>query len=312
MSKINKNILFCFSDPAGAKAILSFIKINKSKIYNYLIISNKNYKFYENFNLDIKIIKTIELHNIIKTFKPNIIITGTSLPNEFELNTISIGNINSITTISFIDHYTNIIERFKKGNKFILPKFIFVINCKVKLILTETLKINTSRIKIIENPYITLLKKKKFNFSKVKFKKYFNVIDKKILLYLPEPLFQYKQDYLYGFTEFEILNDIIKYTNFDKFKLIIKPHPNHNIKLFEKYSIYNNVHIEQNFDINEMIYCSDIVFGIFSNAIIESNIINPHTYQILTHLKDKKLNPFHSVKNLKKINYNDEFINKLK
>ena len=51
-----KKTLFIFSDPGGAKPILSFIKLNNLK--NFEVISDRNYKFYDLFKLKIKIRKT--------------------------------------------------------------------------------------------------------------------------------------------------------------------------------------------------------------------------------------------------------------
>ena len=52
--KLKGKGLFVFSDPGGAKPILSYVALNK--ISNYFIISDRVYNFYTDFGLFINVL----------------------------------------------------------------------------------------------------------------------------------------------------------------------------------------------------------------------------------------------------------------
>lgn len=235
------------------------------------------------------------------------------MPNDFEIIAIQIAKKLPIISISFIDHFINIIDRFIKNNEIFLPDILYVIDQKVKKIISNELNIDNEKIKVIKNPYIKYLKRKSFQFNKEKFKNNFQLLpNKKIICFFPEPLLQMNQCIKYGFSEIDILDDLINILDFNNYSLVVKLHPNHDINLFNKYLNNQNVLILKDVNINELIYCSDFIFGIFSNAILESTALNVATYQLLYKLKNINLNPFKDIQYIKKINTINEISNLLK
>ena len=67
--------LFVFSDPGGAKPCLSYILINNCS--NYIVISDREYKFYSDFKINVII--TEEVERYIFEYKPDYIFSATSI-----------------------------------------------------------------------------------------------------------------------------------------------------------------------------------------------------------------------------------------
>ena len=108
-------ILFIFSDPGGAKPILAFIDDNK--LQNYKVISDRVYSFYDDFGVPVHPYKG-NVKEEIDIFKPTLIFTGTSYTSTIEKEFISCGKYNHISTLSYVDHWTNISDRFKLQDNF--------------------------------------------------------------------------------------------------------------------------------------------------------------------------------------------------
>ena len=88
--------IFVFSDPGGAKPVLAFIELNNLK--NYKAISDRNYKFYDEFQINVEICPKYEVNEIIDTYKPNYIFTGTSYTSSIELEFLYEAKKQKITT----------------------------------------------------------------------------------------------------------------------------------------------------------------------------------------------------------------------
>ena len=114
--------LFVFSDPGGAKPCLSFILLNN--LSNYIVISDRDYSFYSDFNINVII--SVEIEKYIIEFKPDYIFSATSYTSNIEKIAIKNAKINKIPSITYIDHSTNILDRFNLNNEFYLPDYVLV------------------------------------------------------------------------------------------------------------------------------------------------------------------------------------------
>lgn len=272
-----KKTLFIFSDPGGAKPILSFIKLNNLK--NFEVISDRNYKFYDLFKLKIKIRKTLDL-KFLKDFKPNIIFVGTSYLSKLELIYIEYAKKNNIENYAYIDHYSRIKERFKYKNSYLFPNNILFVDEKSKKI-AELLKINRySKLIVLENYYLSFLKQWKSNLDKQELLELYSIHHStKIILFAPDPLSNLDWKSKYDFDELvlwqiissiksEVLNDVI---------ILIKMHPNQNKKYLKseiiKSKLTNYIIIDDK-NLLDLIYHSDLIIGIFSTFLVEASIIN--------------------------------------
>ena len=166
MSKIKgQKGLFVFSDPAGAKACLALAKSFKQK--TLLIISDRKYSFYSEFNIMVNNSNDRSILEWYDFFDPDFVFTGTSLPAKIELGLLIEAKSRKIKTYSFVDHWTNISKRFKSFEEYIYPDEIWLIDDSAKEIaINEGVKENI--ISVSGNPYYDYLKTWKPNTSKEK------------------------------------------------------------------------------------------------------------------------------------------------
>ena len=292
MSKIKgQKGLFVFSDPAGAKACLALAKSFKQK--TLLIISDRKYSFYSEFNI---IVNNSNYRSILEWydfFDPDFVFTGTSLPAKIELAFLKEAKKKGIKTYSFVDHWTNMSERFKYFNEYIYPNELWVIDEYAKEIaINEGVKENI--IVVNGNPYYDYLKGWQPNISR---RDMLNMIglkkDENYILYAPEPISTYNLEAKYGFDELSgltYLNKILKNIKAKNFKIIVKAHPNQNHKIFEDYILEhnNNIYLKE-FDLNNLIYYAKCVIGFFSNSLIEANVMGKKIFRLLIKLREKNI-----------------------
>lgn len=89
----------------------------------------------------------------INSYEFSLCICGTSLNENFETLIISDQLSKGVKTISFIDHWSNMKERFKFKNSFLYADYIFVNDSRAKKIAMDA-EIPADRIFVIGNPII--------------------------------------------------------------------------------------------------------------------------------------------------------------
>lgn len=285
--------IFVFSDPAGAKACLALVKSLKNK--EVLIISDRKYSFYSEFNLEVNSSAHKNIREWIDFFRPDFVFTGTSLPNKIELEFLKYAKDKNIKTYTFVDHWTNMSDRFKYFEEYIYPDELWLIDNLAKKNAVRD-GIDENIILISGNPYYDYLKNWKPNiskddlFDKIGLKK-----NEKYILYAPEPLTTFNLQEKYGFDELSgliHLNKSLEELNSENIKIIIKPHPNQNETIFTNFlkkSNNNKILFVNDININILIYHSELVAGYFSNSLVESNIMNKKVIRMLINLLDTKL-----------------------
>lgn len=286
--------LFVFSDPGGAKPCLSYIILNK--ISNYIVISDREYSFYSDFNINVIITKKIEKY--ISEFNPDYIFTATSYTSNIEKDAITIAKRKKIPSITYIDHSTNIIERFDNGNQIVLPSTILVSDNDTLDQMKNLTIFNTCNVISIKNPYHIFLSKWKPTLSKEVFFDNLKIpIDKKIILIAFDPISNINGIQKYGFDEITGINEFNKViTSYDNlYTFIYKPHPNQNKDLLNGALNNKAILVSSQTDTIKLIYYSDIIIGFFSNILLEADIFNK---KIIRYRPDGfKHDPFHK-KNL--------------
>ena len=273
----NRKGLFVFSDPGGAKPILSFIHNN---IKNYKIISDRKYDFYSDFNLEVNIFFNLNEEELIQEFKPDYLFTGTSYTSNIELRFIRAAKKIGLTCYSYIDHYTNYIERFSLDDKLYFPDKIFLVDNFAKEIAVKNNISSHSDLEVSGNFYHKFLKdwvpktnrENLINNYKISF-------NEKIIVFAPDPLSNINGKEKFLFDEIDVWNDFvsaIEKIKTNDFLVIIKFHPNQDIKSFSniinKSSLNNIFYYEKN--LIDLLYHADIVVGIFSSILIEANVFN--------------------------------------
>ena len=286
--------LFVFSDPGGARGILSLVHQLKDSLTDVLIVSDREYAFIHEYELPVLLYTQGIEEKIFSEFRPDFLYTGTSYTSFIELVFLSYSfNLSyDILTITFIDHWSNFRSRFIYKEKILFPNYIHVIDTNAyELAIKDGLPENN--IYIGGHPYHNYLINWRPSISKNDFLVKYNIdLNKKILLYAPDPLTNVGGIDKYGYDEISalefLINSINMSNNYENYILIIKPHPNQKIKLINDFlnnrildrpSIIVKL-LEDEVPSNVLIYYSELVFGFFSNLLFEANLIGIKTISL--------------------------------
>lgn len=287
---MNGNLLIFANDAASANMTIAYSFLY-GKFYNKIFAypTGVAIQLYE---------QHIKSHicNSQLVFKPtDTIVTGTSgLDSSYELNIVKEAIISKVLkTIMIVDNTKNFNMRFSINNKITpdenLPNEIWIFD---KCFSSNIDSLNNKLI-YKENIYTIfiqqLLKKYKPNITHPFVKENQN----EYLVILTEYLFEL-YGLKFGFTEYEMLEHILKAIEESNIKIpiFLKLHPReHKNKfniLLRKYSHLNI--IQDDCNIQELIYYSKVVFGINSSVFQESHLFNKPTYSIQINSK-KLVNP---------------------
>jgi hypothetical protein len=297
IDKLKGRILVIFSDPGGAKPCLSICE--NLNALDLLVISDREYSFYDDFKSKVKVLKdTGEIIKYIDEFKPDIVFTGTSYTSDLERKAIDHSKKKDIFTISFVDHWTSISDRFLTQEGINLPDEVWVLDERAKQIAMEE-KIVIDKLFIIGNPYHGWLKKWKPKVNRMQFYRNLNLDEtKKMILFAPDPLSNVNGIEKFGFDEFiasrkviECIREATKKFK-DTYHFLIKMHPNQSVeKLVDIFGDNSNFTIlPLEVDTNHSIYFADIIMGFFSSLLIEASIMNKPVIRFLdNHIKNDPL-----------------------
>lgn len=275
--------LFVFSDPGGAKPVLALVLSLKNKLTDFKVISNREYSFYNEFGIHVD--KPLPYpEEDISAFSPDFIFTGTSYTSKIELGYIKAGTGQGIPVYAFVDHWTNIRERFSDNGAEILPDKICLIDERAKTI-AEGQGINESMILVSGNPFQDYLRSWKPVQKKEEFFRSNNIDhnDKKIIVFAPDPLSNVDGISKFGFDEVQVskeLSEIIEDTS-DKFIFIFKPHPNQDLSKLDSKFLKTVIVAPPGIENNSLIYHSDIILGFFSSYLLEAEIMNKKVLRYL-------------------------------
>lgn len=273
--------LFVFSDPGGAKPVLALVSALQFQLDAYLIISDREYAFYKDFNVVVKAAIDSPFYTI-DSFEPDFVFTGTSYTSKLELTYIAAAKALNICTYAYIDHWTSMRKRFDNEGIEILPDFICVIDEKAQsLALKEG--IEAEKIKIFGNPYHQFLEHWQPTLSKSVFFKTLGIerFDKKIALYAPDPLSNVDGITVFGFDEIIATNALSRIADelSDNYQFILKPHPNQNLDTIRESVNDSFIIVDKNADANTLIYYADCVIGFFSNFLIEACVMQKKVFR---------------------------------
>jgi hypothetical protein len=274
--------LFVFSDPGGAKPVLALIKSLQHQLTDFLILSDREYGFFKDFGL--KVIKPSTSKNEVEDFDPDFIFTGTSYTSKIELNYLKEGKKKNVQTYAFVDHWTNIRERFNSDGEEILPDRICLIDEKAKQIgLRQGL--DESAIIVIGNPFQDYLRTWQPSISKEMFFSSLgiNLGNKKIMVFAPDPLSNVNGVEKFGFDETTVMNELAFFIDVIllKYIFIFKPHPNQDMSRLNQQVLEKIIVARNDVDNNSLIYYSDLIIGFFSSYLIEAQIMNKRVLRYL-------------------------------
>ncbi len=305
--KLTDKGIYAYTDPAAENAILAIIDDLILDGYipkkDFLVYTNnrKKQQQYKDI-LDVEDFNENKLSELILKFKPTYIFLGTSL-NEYEHNWRKLGVKHNIKVISFIDHWTNYVERFSFNDELIFGNEVRVVNEIAK---KEAIRAGVPEklIVISGNPYYKKVKEFHPKILKKEFFHSLNInIKKKVILFISDDIKRsfpsdLKGNCTLGFDEYSVLSELmISLTSIDidlkYFQLILKLHPKSDLNKFEEIlkNVPQNLNVITIKDCDSLSinYFSDYVIGMFSNMVIESYLMNKNILRIQIGQKNKDL-----------------------
>jgi hypothetical protein len=288
----NKNVLFAFGDPGGAKQVLSFATKYRNLFNSVVAVSDRIHPFYQDFDVNVEDFKSKTPQEWLSSTKVDLLVTGTSVPLSLEIILVSEASKHGVASMSFIDHWTNMAKRFRVADSLVLPDWICVIDDRARMLAIEN-ELPAEKIWVTGNPYYEFLAAWKPKINHDDFLMDMGIPrDAKYVLYAPEPLSSFGLEKKYGFTELEGIHLIYEAMGRllgDTIYIIIKGHSNQKHEIFLDYVAKQEVdHVLyfQTLDINTCSYYAECVFGFFSNSLVEAKILGRKVIRPLVLLRD--------------------------
>lgn len=256
-----------------------------------LVCSDRQYDFYNFFNLPIRLCKGDDASSIISEFRPASIFTGTSYTSKLELHFIKEAVKQGIPCASFVDHYTGFDVRFGVGDDFIIPDEIYVLDHQA-LSLAVHAGLPEDRIRITGNPYQEFLLKWRSQLTKQQVFEQLGIqlTDCKTILFAPDPLSNAGGIKKFGTDEVVVLSLLLEAfrETGKQVQFLIKTHPNQSIDYIKSAL----THVPTNLDLylvdskkdailNDLIQHVDLVVGMFSNLLTEAEHLGATTLRVL-------------------------------
>lgn len=304
--------IFVFSDPAGANSVLAIVDelilLGHVPKKDFLVFTNSvkvGLDEYKNV-LDVSISNESDFIDVIRSFNASYIFSGTSL-NDFEHLWRKAAIKENVKVISFIDHWTNYIERFSFNNELIFGDEVWVVNeiAKEKAVKAG---IPDELIIVSGNPYY---KKVRGFYPKISKEEFFKPLGleiyKKTILFVSDDIKRSfpsdeNQNCVLGFDEYTVLSDIIialKTIDIDlrDFQLVLKLHPKSDVNKFKHLltEMPQNLSTKSIKDCDSLTinYFSDYTVGMFSNMVVESWLMKKKILRVQINEKNDPLSFFH-------------------
>ena len=270
----NSKVLIIGKDAGAANIISSFVKKKKIKALYHL-----KTPALEIFKKKKILIKKNTLNISSKNF--NLLITGTSLSNRFELNAIKKAKKNNIYSVSFLDHWVNYKERFLLKNQFIFPNELIVGDIDAYNLAKKEFKSKKVLVSLIPNYYFKEKRKvkneKKNKETLVLLSSNFDSIMNRERLGVG-----LKDKLLFRL----ILNKMKKFIiNKNIKKIIIKRHPSEDKKKFKNFKVdyqsFGFIKIEiTNKTLEEVLKKNQYIAGYNTMGLVIAKLFNCNTFNL--------------------------------
>lgn len=273
----NRKILAALSDPAGAKAILAFLSLYGACASKVTVISDREYSFFKGF--DNEVLRAGAKSAAEWLVDTEVLIAGTSYPARLEFDLIDLATRAGITSISFVDHWTNIAARFERNGRSVLPDVIGVVDERARS-LAQGEGLPAGKLRVIGNPYHEHLEGWRPKITRDELLASLGLSPHKpYILYAPEPFSRFGLKAKYGFDEIDGLNlirEARKALPDGAFYVVVKGHPNQDHQLFEmdiaKLPDRDIIYLTDG-DLNTLSFHAAACVGFFSNALVEASLL---------------------------------------
>ena len=216
----------------------------------------------------------IDICDINKIPNLKLIITGTCSGYGIDKKLIEAGRAMKIPTVAIIEHWTLYHNRFRLNDTTLLPDYIFV-NDRYALNGAILDGLPKKLLYAHGNPYLEKLGQKRlYPVDKTKFKEKLGFSHNQIMTFISEELsFPKKSEGYRGFTEFEVLGDIISVVAGKGIDLIIKLHPEEMEGKYDDYESLGGIVVaKDSLDFDSVVAHSDYIVGMDSMLLIEASL----------------------------------------
>lgn len=262
---------FVFSDPGGAKPVLAFAAVNRNRLSDCLIISDRTYGFFNDFSLAVT--AATDVKQQLLEFHPDFLLTGTSYTSEIERKALHAAREANIYSASYLDHTTNVQKRFEFKGEELRPSLIITPGKKVTSAAMAA-GFHPDNISESGNPYLEFLAVQLPSISRSDLLAHAGVTlgDRKLVVYGPDPLSNLNGISEYGFDEVSAtqLLDSIAGELSAEFLFVLNPHPNQDANKLAGADIRHIQILPAGLDVHALLYQADIVIGFFSNLLKEA------------------------------------------
>lgn len=276
--------LFVFSDPGGAKPILALIKSLGNRV-QYRIISDRRYDFYDDFGLNVDGFFSENEMDLINNFKPDFVFTATSYTSQIEVRFIAAAKELKIPTYTFVDHYTNYLERFQMNGTSVFPDKLFLTDKRAYDIAVASGLRENCTLEISGNPFHEYLRQWKPKLARAEvFAKLGLPKQAKLIIFAPDPITNAGGKEKYGFDELDVLTILMnaKKAAVETTPLIIRAHPNQDrSQLILGDWNSNELIFGDSVDANTLIFYADMIVGMYSSFLVEASLFSKKIIRLL-------------------------------
>jgi len=218
-----------------------------------------------------------EILELVSTFAPDVILTGTRAGLNVEKKIIEIGSQLHFKTVAFVNQWSLYKERFYYMDKTYLPDYIFLID---EIMKKEMIKagFDESLLVVTGNPFFDNLEK---------------IPDGNKILFISQRFREIIDDNYPGYNEFEVLEDVINVlTELNIKRLVVRPHPLSNRTKFDqivqKYIGEVLVSLDTLSDINTVLADSKLIIGMTSMVLFQAALGKKAVISYQPHVNPKK------------------------
>ena len=304
-------ILSVSNHPGGVNALIPVLdSLNNAGNCVHVITSRRNRATFKQSRYKLKYVETpISINSsldVLRTIKPDLLLTGTSEPEDKEVGRIEsvfihAAKTKSITSITILDFWSKYRERFSLTSENALdalPDKICVMDQKAK----NEMIINgfsEKSISVTGNPHWDQFRHIRNKLNKknpTQLKSIFGIKkNQRIMVFISQPLSERNYSKL-EYTELDVLKDIIKLIKHDPnlqvIELWIKPHPRDTLSkydsLISKKKLVQLRLIGNEINVYDLGLVADFIIGMFSMLLVEYALLGFHvlSYQPVKNSKN--------------------------
>lgn len=280
------NVAFAADDPGGADCLVPIVRSIKAN--TRCVLANKAKDVFETAHLpyvDGTACSINELSVAMKAFRPNVVVTGTSMGPSLDKKMIDYAKNHHIPCISIVDYWSNYWMRFQQDGRKCIPDVI----CITDTIMQEEMIVESfppSLLKITGNPAFSM-----YDLSPAE-------SEEDCILFVSQPLSKtpdVKRDI--GYDEYDALALLLDSLPQDS-RVIVRLHPreeegkfDHLLKMHQGKVLATT---DQSSDISDLIRKSKIIIGMSSVVLFRSYLMGKKTISLQPSVK-KDLSILHKL-----------------